>query len=235
MTITFCTVDLIEALTPTVTRVLLTPAEPVSFISGQYLQLCLSDSDKRPFSIASTPGKRQIELHIGGAVADQYASQAIAHLMQQHQLKQPVRAEIGLGKAHFQPDSERPVILLAGGTGFSYIYSIAQSSAETALDRPVFVYWGVREAAAMYHAEVMQKWAAQNSKYRFVPVVQNPDEHWQGRSGMVHQAVLEDFVSLDAYDIYIAGPFAMAGVVREAFLQQGAHREQMYADAFAYI
>lgn len=235
MTITSCTVDLIEALTPTVNRVLLTPAEPVSFISGQYLQLCLSDSDKRPFSIASTPANKQIELHIGGAVADQYASQAIAHLMQQHQLKQPVKAEIGLGKAHFQPDSARPVILLAGGTGFSYIYSIAQSIAEAALDRPVFVYWGVREQTALYHAEAMQQWAAQHSKYRFIPVVQNPDESWQGRSGMVHQAVLDDFISLEPYDIYIAGPFAMAGVVREAFLQQGAHKEQMYADAFAYI
>ena len=85
MTIISCTVDLIEALTPTVNRILLTPQQPVSYASGQYLQLCLSDSDKRPFSIASMPGDKQIELHIGGAVADQYASQAIAHLMQQYQ------------------------------------------------------------------------------------------------------------------------------------------------------
>ena len=235
MTITSCNVDLIEALTPTVNRVLLTPAQAVSFSSGQYLQLCLSESDKRPFSIASLPGARQLELHIGGSVNDQYASQALAHLLQQHQLQQPVQAEIGLGNAQFRADSERPVILLAGGTGFSYVYSIAQSIAAAKLDRPVFVYWGVREQSALYHASVMQQWAAQHSKYRFIPVVQQPDANWQGRTGMVHQAVLEDFVSLDAYDIYVAGPFAMAGVVRDAFIEQGAHREHMFADAFAYI
>ena len=235
MTTTSCTVDLIEALTPTVNRVLLTPAAPVSFKSGQYLQLCLTDSDKRPFSIASIPGANQLELHIGGSVNDQYASQALAHLLQQHQLQQPVQAEIGLGQAQFRTDSERPVILVAGGTGFSYVYSIAQSIAAAKLDRPVFVYWGVREQQALYHHEVMQQWAAQNSKYRFIPVVQQPDSHWQGRTGMVHQAVLDDFVSLEAYDIYVAGPFAMAGVVRDAFIEQGAHREQMFADAFAYI
>lgn len=235
MTITSCTVDLIEQLTPTVNRVLLTPAQVVNFSSGQYLQLCLSDSDKRPFSIASTPAQQQLELHIGGAVADQYASQALAHLLQQHQLQQPVQAEIGLGQAQFRADSERPIILLAGGTGFSYAYSIAQSIAAAKLDRPVFFYWGVREQAALYHHAVMQQWAAQNTKYRFVPVVQQPDDNWQGRSGMVHQAVLEDFVSLEAYDIYVAGPFAMAGVVRDAFIEQGAHREHMFADAFAYI
>ncbi|GAB60436.1 NAD(P)H-flavin reductase [Rheinheimera nanhaiensis] len=235
MTTTLCTVDLIEALTPTVNRVLLTPNTPVSFSSGQYLQLCLTDSDKRPFSIASIPGAKQLELHIGGSVNDQYASQALAHLLQQYQLQQPVLAEIGLGQAQFRADSERPVILVAGGTGFSYVYSIAQSIAAAKLDQPVFVYWGVREQSALYHASVMQQWAAQHSKYRFIPVVQQPDTNWQGRTGMVHQAVLEDFISLEAYDIYVAGPFAMAGVVRDAFIEQGAHREHMYADAFAYI
>ena len=235
MTTTSCTVDLIEALTPTVNRILLTPATPVSFSSGQYLQLCLTDNDKRPFSIASIPGAKQLELHIGGSANDQYASQALAHLLQQHQLQQPVQAEIGLGQAQFRADSDRPVILVAGGTGFSYVYSIAQSIAAAKLDRPVFVYWGVREQQALYHSDVMQQWAAQNSKYRFIPVVQQPDANWQGKTGLVHQAVLDDFVSLEAYDIYVAGPFAMAGVVRDAFIEQGAHREQMFADAFAYI
>lgn len=235
MTSILCDVDLIEALTPTINRVVLTPKAPVSFQSGQYLQLCLSDSDKRPFSIASTPNESQLELHIGGAVADQYASQALAHLLQQHQLQQPVQVEVGLGNAQFRADSDRPIILLAGGTGFSYIYSIARTIAHANVDRPVFVYWGVREENALYHNEVMQQWAHTNSKYRFIPVVQTPTATWQGRTGMVHQAVLDDFVSLEAYDIYVAGPFAMAGVVREAFIKQGAHQEQMYADAFAYI
>lgn len=235
MTIIACTIDAIETLTPTVSRILLTPHTAVPYQSGQYLQLCLSDDDKRPFSIASHPGSAQLELHIGGAIADQYASQALAHLQQQFALKQPVLAEIGLGQAHFRPDSERPLILLAGGTGFSYVYSIAQTIAQQQLQQPVFLYWGVRDESALYHHPQMQQWAAQNSKYRFIPVVQNPSAAWQGRSGLVHQAVLDDFVSLDGYDIYIAGPFAMAGVVREAFLQQGAQREHMFADAFAYI
>lgn len=230
-----CTIDLIEELTPTVQRVLLTPAQPVAYQSGQYLQLCLTDADKRPFSIASIPEQPQLELHIGSAVADQYASQAIAHIQQQFQLKQPVRAEIGLGKAHFRTDSQRPVILLAGGTGFSYVYSIARTIANLKLDRPVFVYWGVRHLAALYYAEQMQQWAQQHKKYRFIPVVQHAEADWQGRTGLVHEAVLADFVSLDAYDIYIAGPFAMAGLVRDAFIKQGAHRDQMFADAFAYI
>ncbi|WP_337880984.1 NAD(P)H-flavin reductase [Rheinheimera sp.] len=226
-----CTVDQLSPLTSGVTRVLLTPEHPVPYQPGQYLQIWLSDDDKRPFSIASTPAQAQLELHIGGAVTDPYASQALAHLQQHAE----ITAEVGLGQAFWREDSQNPIILLAGGTGFSYVYSIAQAIAAAAVKRPVFLYWGVRDQSALYHLAELQQWADTDAHYRFIPVVQNPDTDWQGRSGLVHEAVLADFVSLEAYDIYLAGPFAMAGVVRSAFLEQGGKREQMFADAFAYI
>jgi len=231
MTKTFCKVDQISALTDTVTQVLLTPKQEVSFEAGQYLQIVLSDEDKRPFSIASIPQQGQLELHIGAAVADSYASQALAH-MQQHS---EIEAEIGLGQAQWRSDSQNPVILLAGGTGFSYVYSIAQAIAAAKVQRPVFLYWGVRQQDALYHLPQLQNWADSHHDYRFIPVVQQATPDWSGRTGLVHQAILDDFVSLEAYDIYIAGPFTMAGVVRDAFIQQGAKREQLFADAFAYI
>ncbi|MDX3772631.1 NAD(P)H-flavin reductase [Chromatiaceae bacterium AAb-1] len=235
MTQITCTITRIEALTPFVSKVVLKPQSAVHFMPGQYLQLWLNEQDKRAFSIASIPSAGELELHIGAGAADQYASQAIQHLQHHYQLQQPVIAEVGLGHSQWQPEHNRPVILLAGGTGFSYVYSIARAIAESHFDQPVFLYWGVRQSDALYYQEEMQQWAASNNKYRFIPVVQQPSADWQGRTGLVHQTVLDDFVSLDAYDIYIAGPFPMVGTVRDAFLQQGAHRGQMYADAFAYI
>lgn len=231
MTKVICTVDTIKPLTSGVNQVVLTPEQQVGFKPGQYLQLCLTDQDKRPFSIASIPGQAQLELHIGGAVADQYSGQALAHL----QGNDKVTVELGLGQAFWREDSHNPILLLAGGTGFSYVYSIAQAIAASGIKRPVFLYWGLRHEEALYHVAELQQWASSYHDYKWVPVVQNPSESWQGRTGLVHQAVLDDFVSLEAYDIYIAGPFPMVGVVRDAFLEQGAKREQMFADAFAYI
>lgn len=226
-----CTVAQLSPLTSGVTRVVLTPESQVPYLPGQYLQIWLSDEDKRPFSIASIAAQGQLELHIGGAVTDQYASQALAHLQQHSE----ITAEVGLGQAFWREDSQNPIILLAGGTGFSYVYSIAQAIAAAGVKRPVFLYWGVRDESALYHQDELAAWAATDEHYRFIPVVQNPTEQWQGRTGLVHEAILQDFVSLEAYDIYLAGPFAMAGVVRAAFLEQGGKREQMFADAFAYI
>ncbi|MBY0418441.1 MAG: NAD(P)H-flavin reductase [Pararheinheimera sp.] len=231
MTKVICTVDKIQPLTSGVHQILLTPQQKVEFKPGQYLQLCLTEQDKRPFSVASIPGQAQLELQIGGAVADQYSGQALAHLKSNDE----VTVEVGLGQAFWREDSHNPILLLAGGTGFSYVYSIAQAIAAAGVKRPVFLYWGVRHEEALYHMPELQQWASTYHDYKLMPVVQSPTDNWQGRSGLVHQAVLEDFVSLDAYDIYIAGPFPMVGVVRDAFLQQGAKREQMFADAFAYI
>ncbi|MCC5826761.1 NAD(P)H-flavin reductase [Alkalimonas sp.] len=231
---TLCNVDAITPLTPFVQRVLLSPQQAVNFLPGQYLQLCLTEQDKRPFSLACLPNGKQLELHIGASKADDYSSQALNYLQQQMDAKQPVTVEAGLGQAHLRP-SDNPVLLLAGGTGFSYVYSIAKALQQQPQNRPVFLYWGVRQQSSLYLLDALQQWANSHRSFRFIPVVQEANSGWQGRTGLVHEAVLNDFVSLDAYDIYIAGPFPMVGVARDAFLKQGAHREQMFADAFAYI
>lgn len=234
-TATACNVLSVEALSPAISKVLLQPQQAVDYQPGQYLQLVLSAEDKRPFSIASIASQAQLELHIGTPAGDSWSSAALTHLKQQQAAALPVMAEIGLGVAQLRQDSQRPVILLAGGTGFSYVYAIAQALSAANADQPVFLYWGVRQQDALYYQQQMQQWAALGKNFRYIPVVQEPDSHWQGRSGLVHEAVLADFVSLEAYDIYIAGPFAMAGVAREAFAEQGAQRQHMFADAFAYI
>lgn len=230
------TVHSVSALTPTIQRVLLIPKAPVEFQAGQYLQIFLSDSDKRPFSIACAPGftvdgQAALELQIGGAVTDNYASQALSHLRDNPE----VLIQVGLGEAYWRQDSERPIILLAGGTGFSYVHSIASAIAQSGVDRPVQLYWGLRNQQALYAEAELANWQAANPQYQVQLVVQEPDAQWQGRSGLVHQAVLDDHADLSAFDIYIAGPFPMVGAVRDAFLARGALQQQMYADAFAWL
>ena len=81
----------------------------------------------------------------------------------------------------------------------------------------------------------MQAWANSNPHFQYIPVVENAPQSWTGKTGYVHKAVMEDIVSLEPYDIYMAGRFDMIGVVRDDFINHGAVRENMYADAFAFI
>jgi aquacobalamin reductase/NAD(P)H-flavin reductase len=221
----------IEAVTDYVNVVKLKPLETVTFLPGQYLQIVVGEEDKRVFSIASSPSAEFIELHIGAGPEDSYPRGALDHMA----ANPVVTLEVGLGNAHLRAESTRPIILMAGGTGFSYTKSIADFLAESAPQQTVILYWGVKTESSLYAKQEMEQWAKQHSHFQFIPVVENGDEEWQGKTGYVHQAVMEDIVSLEPYDIYLAGPFKMAGIARDDFIKHGALKEHLYADAFAFI
>ncbi|MBE0377374.1 MULTISPECIES: NAD(P)H-flavin reductase [Pseudoalteromonas] len=226
----------ISPLTEFVHKVILKPAQSVTFEAGQYLQVVLGEKDKRAFSIASRPSQcDELELHIGASAVDSYAMQTLEHLRAAHADKRLVTIEAGLGISQLRLQCERPIILLAGGTGFSYAKSMADHLSEIECDRPVLFYWGVREESALYAHTEMQAWADSRKNFEFIPVVENPTDTWTGHTGYVHKAVMSDIMSLAPYDIYMAGRFDMIGIVRDDFLAHGAIRENMYADAFAFI
>lgn len=234
-----CQIASLTSLTSHVYKVLLKPSEKVDFIAGQYLNFVMSDEDKRPFSIASSPNSDLIELQIGAFVADSYPMQVIERIKASLESGESITIEIPLGNAQLRTESERPLLLLAGGTGFSYIKSMFEYLAEQQSQRHIMVYWGLREESAVYELEKTIATIGKLPHANFIPVVENINENaeqpWQGKTGLVHQAVMHDIISLEPYDIYLAGRFDMVGAIRSDFVEHGALLEHMYADAFAFI
>tara|TARA_R110001583_G_scaffold12410_10_gene55184 strand:- start:807 stop:1487 length:681 start_codon:yes stop_codon:yes gene_type:complete len=224
-------------------KVLLKPSKKIDFIAGHYLNFVMSDEDKRPFSIASSPNSDLIELQIGAFIADSYPMQVIERIKSSQVDNKSVTIEIPLGNAQLRTESERPLLLLAGGTGFSYIKSMFEYLVEQKSQRHILVYWGLRELTAAYELEETAAMIAKLPHANFIPVIENVTENvsenasqaWQGKTGLVHQAVMHDIVSLESYDIYLAGRFEMVGAIRSDFVEHGALLKHMYADAFAFI
>ncbi|GGB44529.1 NAD(P)H-flavin reductase [Oceanisphaera marina] len=226
-----CSVEALEEMADTLWYVRLKPEVPVDFLPGQYLLVVMAEDDKRPFSIANTMNDEGVlELHIGATPDNTYAMQVLKRMQDQGQIE----VQLPAGKAHLREDSHHPVILMAGGTGFAYTRSILQQMLADGLRQPVFLYWGVRHEDHLYADQEMKAWAAEHKELTYVPVLQN-SEHWQGRTGLVHEAIMEDFPSLSGYDVYIAGRFEMAGVAREAFKEKGIEPDQLFGDAYEFI
>ncbi|MEL0629189.1 NAD(P)H-flavin reductase [Psychromonas aquatilis] len=228
---TTCNVASIEKLNAFLYRIFLKPTKSVSFKAGQYVSVIMGEGDKRHFSIANAPSNDLIELHIGATPENKYAMQVVEKM----QSGEPLEVEIANGVAYLREDSSRPIILMAGGTGFSYVKSILESIVELNLKNPVHLYWGVKEYSHFYFEEQAIDWSTEHSNINFHPVVELPEEGWLGKHGYVHQAVLADFSDLSMFDIYIVGRFEMAKVAREDFVKQGALIEHIYGDAFAFI
>ena len=209
----------------------LQPESPVAFRPGQYLQVVMGEKDKRPFSIANSPTRNGLELQIGATPGNPYPGEVLELLRQEGSMT----VEMPLGKAWLRDDSTRPILLIAGGTGYSYARAILQYLLDNESNRPVYLYWGVREISQLYEGDEVLEWAEKYAALTFVPVVQFPEEGWHGRKGMVHEAVLADFASLDQYDIYVAGRFEMAAVVRQTLLLRGVSEDHLFGDAYQFI
>lgn len=233
MTILSCKVTSVEAITDTVYRVRLLPEASFSFKAGQYLMVVMDERDKRPFSLASTPMQQDyIELHIGTSELNLYAMAVMDRVLKE----QVITIDIPYGDAWLREESSRPLVLIAGGTGFSYARSILLTALAQQPDRDISIYWGARELRHLYDLNELEAISVQYPNLNVIPVVEQPGEDWRGRSGTVLSAVLQDFGSLAEHDIYIAGRFEMAKIARERFCaERGALEAQMFGDAFSFI
>ncbi|MFM2486036.1 NAD(P)H-flavin reductase [Celerinatantimonas yamalensis] len=225
-----CQVELLSPILDDVYNVVLTPDQNVDFTAGQYLQVVMADDDKRPFSIANAPGQHTLELHIGAPANNGYAGQVIERLHSQPSID----VELPFGRATIDKVPPRDVLVMVGGTGFSYAKSLIEYLNQIPHQQRVYLYWGGRNLGGLYLFELAQQWH-DDKKIEFVPVIEQSIAHWQGKIGLVHEAVLADFPSMSELDVYIAGRFEMAAVARDAFVAQGLPLSQLHADAYEFI
>jgi CDP-4-dehydro-6-deoxyglucose reductase, E3 len=213
-------------------RLLPAPGErPLRRLPGQYLDVVLEDGRHRPFSIANAPRPDgAIELHVrhvAGGGFTSYVSDTLA-------VGDSLRIEGPLGTFVPREDSERPMLLMAGGTGFAPIKAIVEHFLALGTRRTMQLYWGARSARDLYLRELAERWARATPNLHFHAVVSSPDCPAGLRGGLVHAAVLEDWPDLSAWDIYMSGPPAMVDAARVAFAAAGAMHSRVYFDSFEY-
>jgi CDP-4-dehydro-6-deoxyglucose reductase len=203
----------------------------LQFQAGQYLEFLLSDGRRRAFSIANAPHDDEfIELHIRHVDGGQFTDWVFSQLKE----KSILRIEAPLGSFVLDEQSDRPMLFMAGGTGFAPVKGQIEHAFHTGIDRPMVLYWGVRSKRDLYMTALPEQWAAEHENFSFVPVLSEPDADWTGRSGWVHEALLADHPDLSGFDIYMAGPPAMVHAARDAFREVGAMDEHMFSDAFEF-
>jgi CDP-4-dehydro-6-deoxyglucose reductase len=228
-----CKVDRIERLNDDVIRLYLKlpDSERLQFLAGQYLNFVLSDGSKRAFSIANAPHDDNfIELHIRHVAGGTFTNQ----LFNGMQEKTILRIEAPLGSYYLREESERPIILMGGGTGFAPLKGIIEHAFQIGVKRPMHLYWGVRSQADLYLADLPEQWVADYPNFTYTPVLSEPDQAWQGQTGWVHEAVVANYPDLSAHEVYMSGPPPMIKAGKEAFLAHGLSDEQLYSDSFEY-
>jgi CDP-4-dehydro-6-deoxyglucose reductase len=216
-----------------VARLLLAPApgERLRRLPGQYLDVLLDDGRRRAFSIANAPhADEPIELHVRRVAGGGFTGDVFDRLGTGASL----RVEGPLGTFVPREDSERPMLLMAGGTGFAPIKALIEHFLGLGTRRPMTLYWGAREAADLYLRALPERWARDVASFRFVPVLSDRGHADGARHGLVHEVLLEDHPDLSGHDVYMSGPPAMIDAGRRAFFDAGLPEERLYYDSFDY-
>lgn len=202
--------------------------------AGQYVEFLLRDGSRRSYSMASAPhlqaDKPMMELHIrhmpGGKFTD--------HVFGGMKEKDILRIEGPYGSFFLREDSDKPIVLLASGTGFAPIKAMLQHMQHQGITRPVTLYWGGRRPADLYQSGWLQAQCAAMPNLRYVPVVSDaqPEDQWTGRTGFVHQAVLQDTPDLSGHQVYACGAPVVVASAQRDYLAAGLPEEEFFADAF---
>ena len=212
-------------------RLQLPPTERLQYRAGQYVDILLRDGRRRAFSLANCPADDEhLVLHIrhvpGGAFS--------GHVFESLGERALLRLQGPLGNFHLRTDSDRPAVFLAGGTGFAPIKAIVENALLAPLRREMHLYWGVRTERDLYLPDLPREWEHAHTRLHFVPVLSEPDPGWNGRTGLVHEAVLADFPDLTGHEVYASGPPPMVKAAREIFPEHGLDLERLYFDSFDY-
>jgi len=207
--------------------------ERLQFLAGQYIDILLKDGRRRSFSIANAPHDDEfIELHIRHIDGGDFTG----HVFDSMKTKAILRIEGPHGSFYLREDSDRPMIFMAGGTGFAPTKGIMEHAFAEKVANPMYLYWGARAKRDLYMNDLAASWAAKHDNLTFVPVLSEPtaDDNWQGRTGFVHEAIVADFDDLSGVDIYACGPPAMVHAGKDAFAELGFDLEHYYSDAFEF-
>ena len=207
-------------------------SESFQYRAGQYLDVLLRDGARRSYSMANAPHTGPaLELHIRHMPGGRFTDLVFGSMKE----RDIVRIEGPMGSFFLREDSNKPVVLLASGTGFAPIKALIEHMQERQITRPATLFWGGRRPHDLYMDDWVRAQCAVMPHLSYVPVVSDalPEDQWQGRTGFVHQAVLEDIPDLSGFQVYACGaPVVVESAQRDFSDLAGLDEAEFFADSF---
>jgi CDP-4-dehydro-6-deoxyglucose reductase len=213
------------------------PATDVmQFHAGQYVEFLLRDGSRRSYSMGNAPhtldpAAPKVELHIRHMPGGKFTDVVFSTMKE----KDILRIEGPYGSFYLREDSQAPMILLASGTGFAPIKALIEHMQHKNITRPATLYWGGRRPSDLYMNDWVEDHVKAMPNLTYVPVVSDAlaEDAWLGRTGFVHQAVLQDHPDLSGFQVYACGAPIVVDSARADYLgKAGLLEEAFFADSF---
>ena len=209
----------------------------ISFTAGQFIQFQvpayeLTDEPVyRAYSISSAPqDNKRIELEI------RLVPNGICTTYVHKYLKEGDEIIInGPYGDFFLRETERNIVCIAGGSGMAPLKAILLDMVEKQIDRNTTYFFGARAKRDLFLVEEMKELEGKLPNFTFVPVLSEPmeDDKWEGKTGLVTDAVADHLKSGENVEAYLCGSPGMIDACVKVLTDKGVPEELIYYDKFA--
>ncbi|MFN3614702.1 MAG: benzoate 1,2-dioxygenase electron transfer component BenC [Rubrimonas sp.] len=219
------TVAGVDLLSDTATRLRLTVEQPIGFLPGQYVNIAVPGADQtRAYSFASHPDAVECAFLIrnvpGGLMSGWLTGRA--------RPGDPLRFTGAFGAFYLRP-VERPVLMLAGGTGLAPLLSMLETLAATGCDQPILLVYAVTREADLVEVDRIETLRAKLPSLSYMSVVADPNADHPRKGYATHHLSPQDAAGAD---VYLCGPPPMVEAVRAWFRDSGARPASFHFEKF---
>jgi ferredoxin-NAD(P)+ reductase (naphthalene dioxygenase ferredoxin-specific) len=218
----------IESMTHDIIRLRLRASRPLEFSPGQYVTLQFTPEHIRPYSMAGLCTDDEMEFHIR-QVPD---GRVTGYIANQLKVGDSVRVTGPLGTAYLRTKHIGPMLCVAGGSGLAPVLSIVRGALARGMTNPIHVYFGVRAQDDIYGADWLSELTSKHRNLHVHVVVASGRHNPPARSGLVTDAVAQDWDTLAGWRAYLCGAPPMVDAATLLVRQRGVPAEHIYADAF---
>jgi NAD(P)H-flavin reductase len=186
----------------------------------------LPNAQQAPFSIANwSPNDHQLEFHFRHGPKHPVTEQFLNYLMQQ----QSIWLGGPLGQ-NILPHTERPLILLAGGTGIAPIKALLEAAVARQYMAPIRLYWGIDLPRDKYLPHWLTQLNQSLTDFKAQVILNHPLPNWKGATGLISEYLSNQSLDLAHALVYTCGPYPMCLRLKQDLLQRGLSAAQWHCD-----
>jgi len=225
-------------LTPDIREITLQLRSPpaMDFKAGQYIQLRIPPYEQsrrtvyRTYSIASPPsahGRLELEVsHVLNGVGTTYI---FNHL----KLHTPIIFNGPYGKFYVR-ESNRAIILVAGGSGMAPMKAMLYDMLERKTHRNIRYFFGARAQHNLFLLDEMRQLEQNLPDFRFIPALSKPlpDDPWIGEKGLITEVLDRHLENLYPGEAYLCGSPAMIQACIRILRKKGVAKNRIFYDEF---
>lgn len=205
-------------------------SEPYPYRPGQSCSVELSDRRPRMWrwlTPANAPGSTELEFHVrlvsGGPVS--------TALVRSTEVGDSLRIGPPAGRLTLDGSTDRPLLLIAGGTGLAPMKALVAQLARDGTGKRTSLYFGASTVREAYDSVDLERL---NTAYEWLDVVTvvSDDPTWDGPRGLVGEVAMADR-DWSGHDVYVCGSPAMVAATVKSVEAHGVPGDRVRYDEFS--